>query len=119
MVNKQILVKNLRRTIFIQAGFCILVLLIAWPMGWLHPHTIGIVYACVGGSILAVSSFFMLSGYILSSWAVYSLSGAEKKDKHAKIIDEAAPGRPVFLIFTLLNSIIMILIGLLLLNIGG
>ena len=119
MLSKEILFKNLQRTIVYQAGFCTLVLMIAWLMGWLYPHTIGIICTCVGGSILAVSSFFMLSGYILSSWATYSLSGAGKMDKHLKIFEEAAPGRLVFLIFVLLNGFIMILIGFLLQNIGG
>jgi hypothetical protein len=119
MMRKEILFKNLQRTIIFQAGFCILVLMIAWPMGWLHPHTIGMVFTCVGASILAVSSFILLTGYILSSWATYSLSGAGKMDKHSKIIEEATPDRPVFLIVVLFNGVILLLIGFLLLNIGG
>ena len=119
MMSKEILFNNIQRTIFIQAGFCILVLMIVWPMDWLHPDTIGIVYTCVGGSILAVSSFLMLSGYILSLRATYSLSGVGKLNNHPKLIEEAAPGRPVILIFALLNGFIMILIGYLLHNIGG
>jgi hypothetical protein len=40
MMRKESLFKNLRRTILFQAGFCTLVLMIAWLMGWFAPDTI-------------------------------------------------------------------------------
>ena len=118
-MREETLFKNLRRMILFQTGFCILVLIIAWLMDGLNPDTIGIVYTSVGGSILAVSSFLMLSGYILSSWATYSLSGAGEPDKHSKNIEEAKQGRPVFQILALLNGFLLLLVGSLLQSMGG
>jgi hypothetical protein len=111
--------KYFQRTIVFQAGFAFLVLLIAWPMGWLQPLTIGIIFTSVGGSILAVSCFILLSNVILSSWASYSLSGARIMDAHPKVAKEATPSRPVFLILAIVNRIILILIGYLLQNMRG
>ena len=112
-MNKETVVKYLKRTAIIQLSISVLTLLLCWLMGWLYLYTVGVVFMWIGIIILAIFVFLSFGGVFSGAedLTAFSLSGAGKMQDHLKRVRNTDTSRLGFLFFGLVNGFFPVLIG--------